>query len=91
MQVSSTVTTFLWIFIRSFVSVEWYTGMADEDWNGITVHERLHESSDEIPRWSRNSPNKPPPPHNNQVKVKALSVNGDLDKLNPQFKDMIHQ
>ena len=30
--------------IKSFVSVEWDTGMADEEWNGITVQERLKAS-----------------------------------------------
>ena len=79
--------------VKSFVGVEWDTGMADvdEDWNGITVQERLNVSWGEVTRWKKNSPNQPPPPHNSLVKVIALSGNGDLDKLNPQFKDMILQ
>ena len=77
--------------IKSCVSVEWDTGMADENRNGITVQERLKVSWGEIPRWKKNSHNKSPPPHNSQVKVIALSGNGDLDNLNPQFKDMIRQ
>ena len=63
----------------------------DEDWNGITVQERLNVSWGEDPCWKKSSPNQPPPPHNNHVKVIALSGNGDLENLNPQFKDMIRQ
>ena len=77
--------------IKSFVSVEWDNGMADEDWNGITVQERLNVSWGEVPRWKKTSPNQAPPPHNDDVKVIALGGNGDLENLNPQFKDMIRQ
>ena len=79
--------------VKSFVSVKWDTGMADfdEDWNGIAVQERLNVSWGEVPRWKKSSPNQPPPPHNFQVKVIALSGNGDLENLNPHFKDMINQ
>ena len=77
--------------VKSFVCVKWDTGMADEDWNGITVQERLNVSWGEVPRWKKSSPNQAPPPHNDDVKVIALSGNGDLENLNPQFKDMIHQ
>ena len=79
--------------VKSFVSVEWNTGVTDvdTDWNGITVQERLNVSWGEVTRWKKNSPNQPPHPHNSLVKVIALSGNGDLDKLNPQFKDMILQ
>ena len=65
--------------------------MTDEEWNGITVQERLNVSWGEVLLWKKNSPNKPPPPHNNQVKVIVLSGDGDLENLNPQFKDMINQ
>ena len=65
--------------------------MADEEWNGITVQERLNVSWEEVPRWKKNSPNKPPPTYNNQVKVIAQSRNGDLENLNRQPKDMINQ
>ena len=79
--------------VKSFVSVEWNTGVTDvdTDWNGITVQERLNVSWGEVPRWKKSSPNQPLPPHNNDVKVIALSGNGDLENLNPQFTKMIHQ
>ena len=35
--------------IRPCVSVEWDTGIADKDWNGITVQKRLNVSWGEIP------------------------------------------
>ena len=79
------------VIIRSFFSVEWDIGMAVKDWNGINMQERLIISWEEIPRCSKNSHNKPPHPHNNQMKVIVLIGSDDLDKLNPQFKDMIHQ
>ena len=79
--------------VKSFVSVEWDTRMhdVDEEWNGITVQERLNVTWGEVLRWKKTSPNQATPPHNDDVKVIALSGNGDLENLNPQFKDMIRQ
>ena len=49
--------------VKSFVSVEWNTGRddVDEEWNGITVQERLNVTWGEVPRWKKTSPNQAPP------------------------------
>ena len=49
--------------IRSFVSIEWDTGMTDEDWNSITMQGRLNVFWGKIPRWNKSSSNNPSTPH----------------------------
>ena len=74
--------------VNSFVDVEWETKISDI---GITVQERLNVLWGNIDNWNNYSPDIADSPRNDQVKVIALKMDGDVDKLNPQFKAMIDE
>ena len=74
--------------VNSFVDVEWDTKISDI---GITVQERLNVLWGNIDNWNNYSPDIADSPRNDQVKVIALKMDGDVDKLNPQFKAMIDE
>ena len=76
--------------VKSFIHVQWDTGMRDdEDFDRFSFQERLKVSWFHIQGWDDTSGDKPKHPLNSQVKVIALRRNGSLDGLNRQLKRLI--
>ena len=74
--------------VNSFVDVEQETKIAEIV---ITVQERLNVFWGNIDNWNNYSTDISNLPRNKQVKVIALKMDGDMDKLNRQFKAMIDE
>ena len=76
--------------VKSFIHVQWDTGMRDdEDFDRFSSQERLKVSWFHIQGWDDTSGDKPKHPLNSQVRVIALRRNGSLDGLNRQLKRLI--
>ena len=75
--------------VKSFVYVEWNTGMEEDEWDGITNHGRLKILWSDIQDWDDSSCNQPEYALNSQVKVIALKSDGNLDGINPEIKPLI--
>ena len=76
--------------LRSFIDVEWDTGRRDkEDWDGITIQERLNVQWFDGNKLGITMNVKHP--RNDQVKVIALARDGDIDNMNTHFKSLVKE
>ena len=75
--------------VQSFTDVVWDTGYADDDWDGKTTQERLKVLWCDIKGWDKGHANQPEHPLNQQVKVISVTGDGNLNKINPEFKSLI--